>query len=110
MKYAVIVAFLIFSSFCSTAQNVLVIHYNTFFNTDNTIIWLDSLQGSEVIMVQINSDKTLKTANKNGIKRYPTIVIYKNDKEMYRFEADIMMKLNIPKDTIQYYINKLISF
>lgn len=87
------------------SQDIRVVEYNTEFNISNSVKWLDELDSCTVYRVIVSDDMTYKLTKKHNIVMYPTIVMYKDSIEVIRFEADIMMELNVPMDTIRYYIS-----
>jgi len=46
---------------------------------------------------------------KNKIKVLPTIIIFKDGEEIYRFEADLSFKMVATREELQEYINELIE-
>ena len=81
MKKLITILFLFLSSF-AYSQDVTVVHFN--------YKW-----------TQKNDYSKLKS-----IKSVPTIIIYKGDKPVARFEAGLSMKIEIPLDKLQEIVNR----
>ena len=83
---------------------VSVMHFNSEWNIDNNfdISVLKDCKKSEVIICE-NPD--LK--EKHKIRSVPTIIVFDEEQEVVRFEANIMMKLDVTKKDIQDEIKKI---
>jgi hypothetical protein len=79
-------------------------HFNSEWNIDNNfdISVLKDCKKSEVIICE-NPD--LK--EKHKIRSVPTIIVFDEEQEVVRFEANIMMKLDVTKKDIQDEIKKI---
>jgi hypothetical protein len=83
---------------------VSVIHFNSEWNADNNfdITVLKDCKKSDVVICH-NPD--LK--DKHKIKAVPTVIVFDEDEEVIRFEANIMMELEATKKDIQKEIDKI---
>ena len=83
---------------------VSVVHFNSEWNADNDfdITALKDCKKSDVVICH-NPD--LK--DKHKIKAVPTIIVFDEDEEVFRFEANIMMELDITIDDLQNAIDKI---
>ena len=83
---------------------VSVVHFNSEWNADNDfdITALKDCKKSDVVICH-NPD--LK--DKHKIKAVPTIIVFDEDEEVFRFEANIMMELEATKNDIQKEIDKI---
>ena len=92
---------------CGTAfGQVKVVHYNADWNKKNTVEWLDKLTDCDIKYIDIVEDPTVQ--KKQEIVVVPTIVIYKDGKEVERYQADISFTMKATREEIQNYINELL--
>ena len=85
-------------------SQVVVTHFNAEWNELNKTEWVDELEECEVTHVQCP-----KKIKKNKIKVLPTIIIFKDGEEIYRFEADLSFKMVATREELQEYVNELIK-
>ena len=83
---------------------VSVIHFNSEWNADNNFD-ISVLKDCDVDSVVICHNPKLK--EKHKIKSVPTIIVFDEEQEVVRFEANIMMKLDVTKKDIQDEIKKI---
>ena len=83
---------------------VSVIQFNSEWNADNNFD-ITVLKDCNVDSVIICHDPELQ--EKHKIKSVPTIIIFDEDNEVTRFEANIMMQLEATKKEIQKEIDKI---
>ncbi len=85
-------------------SQVSVMHFNSEWNIDNNfdISVLKDCKKSDVIICE---NPELK--EKHKIKSVPTIIVFDEEQEVVRFEANIMMKLDVTKKDIQDEIKKI---
>ena len=97
-----IVLALLISCF-SYGQDITTVHFNYKWNEGNTYNGLESLRNTKVqyAFVEDQSD-----AIKRSIKSVPTIVIYKNNSPVAKFEAGLNMEILVRLDSIQAIVNK----
>lgn len=95
---------LLFFGFGVCFGQVSVVHFNSEWNADNNfdITVLKDCKKSDVVICH-NPD--LK--EKHKIKAVPTIIVFDEDEEVVRFEANIMMELEATKKDIQKEIDKI---
>jgi len=102
MKNIILILSLFISSF-AFSQDVTVVHFNYQWNSHNGFKKLDNLKSAKVQYAYIeNQSKNLQ----ESIKSVPTIIIYKGDKPVARFEAGLSMKIEIPLDKLQEIVNR----
>ena len=102
MKNIILILFLSLSTF-AFSQDVTVVHFNYEWNSRNGFKKLDNLKSAKVQYAYIeNQSKNLQ----ESIKSVPTIIIYKGDKPVARFEAGLCMKIEIPLDKLQEIVNR----
>ena len=92
--------------FCigSCFGQVSVVHYNSEWNADNSFN-IDVLKDCEKLNVIICNNP--EEQEKYKIKSVPTIIIFDNNVEITRFEANILMKIEATFNEIQEKIDKV---
>ena len=99
---------IVFVLVCGGAfSQVVATHFNAKWNEHNKSDWVDSLVDCEITYVDIA--KSPKIQKKHKVTVVPTIIIFKDGEEMYRFESDVSFKLIATRKELQKYINKLIE-
>ena len=105
MKNIILILFLSLSTF-AFSQDVTVVHFNYEWNSRNGFKKLDNLKSAKVQYAYVESQsKSLR----ESIKSVPTIMIYKGDKPVARFEAGLSMKIEIELDKLQEIVNRHID-
>ncbi len=92
--------FCIGSCFCQ----VSVVHFNSEWNADNSL-YISELEDCEKSQVVICTSPEMK--EKHKIKSVPTIIIFDNDIEIERYEANIMMELEATQKEIQERVDRI---
>ena len=92
--------------FCigSCFGQVSVVHYNSEWNADNSLNleFLKDCEKSNIIICHNPEEQ-----EKHKIKSVPTIIIFDNNIEVFRFEANIMMKIEATFNEIQEKIDNV---
>jgi hypothetical protein len=83
---------------------VSVIHFNSEWNENNNFD-ISVLKDCDIDSVVICHNPELQ--EKHQIKSVPTVIIFDDDEEVKRFEANIMMELEATKKDIQKEIDKI---
>lgn len=105
MKNFILTLILFISSF-AFSQDITVVHFNYEWNSRNGFKKLDNLKSAKVQYAYVESQsKSLR----ESIKSVPTIIIYKGDKPVARFEAGLSMKIEIELDKLQEIVNRHID-
>ena len=88
---------------------VQVTQFNAEWNKTNEVPWLEKLTDCQTIsFVDINTQKELQKKHKIAV--IPTIIIFKDDVEVARFQADLSFKMVATKEEVQEEIdNQLMS-
>ena len=86
-------------------SQIKVIHFNAGWNKANDVEWFNKL--SDV------TKKTLSIDDEDIQKKYeifivPTIIVFDEDEEVKRFQADLSFEMVATKKEIQEYIDELI--
>ena len=95
---------------CGTAFSQIEIkQFNAGWNSANDVSWLQDLSDCETISyTDIGKDKEAQKEYKIAV--VPTIIIFKDGEEVYRFQADLSFKMVATKEEVQEEIdNQLMS-
>ena len=99
----VLVAIFFFCVGCCYGQ-VSVVHFNSEWKAENNfdVSVLKECTKSDVVICH-NPDMQ----DKHKIKAVPTVIVFDDEQEVIRFEANIMMQLEATKKDIQAEIDKI---
>jgi len=101
---------LFFILVCSDAfGQIQVAQFNAGWNKANEVLWVSKLGDCETISyVDISTNTELQKKHKIAV--IPTIIIFKDDIEVARFQADLSFKMVATKEEVQEEIdNQLMS-
>ena len=99
-----LVASFLLLSFTYQPEGKSVILFNASFNSQNDYNDFGKLYGARLYKVDIEDRPSLK--EKYNVTRIPTIIILRDGREMWRWEAGIDMKLHTHYMEIQETINR----
>ena len=107
-KFLLLVLFLISSILYSQdfPDGMVVVEFNASFNKSNEVAWLSKLSDCEVQRVDIAADS--RWASEYKIVVVPTLVVFNNNEEAKRFQANIMMSMEATKKEVQDAIDEII--
>ena len=105
--YLLVLLFILISG--SAFSQIKVIQFNAGWNKANEVAWINKLEDCETFMyIDINTQKELQKKHKIAV--IPTIIIFKDDVEVARFQADLSFKMVATKEEVQEEIdNQLMS-
>ena len=109
MKKFLLVILLLISSVCmgqDFSDGMVVVEFNASFNKTNEVAWLPKLSDCETQRVDIAADS--RWSKEYKIVVVPTIVIFNNNEEVKRFQANIMMTMEATKKEVQDAIDEII--
>ena len=88
---------------------IQVAQFNAEWNSVNEVSWINKLTDCKTISY-IDISKETEMAKKHKIAVIPTIIIFKDDEEVARFQADLSFKMIATKKEVQEEIdNQLMS-
>jgi hypothetical protein len=88
---------------------IQVSQFNAGWNSANEVAWVNDLEDCKTISYVDISEQT-KLAAKHKIAVIPTIIIFKDDVEVARFQADLSFKMVATREEVQEEIsNQLMS-
>jgi len=95
------------TKFCK--QEICVVEFNTYWNKDNSVSWLDSLANCGVTRVLIMDKQMLEDMQKKyKIQNVPTIIVF-NGIEVKRFQACLRFKIGATKKEVQEVIDEVLE-
>ena len=102
--------FLLLIPFTSIAQDfpdgMVAVEFNASFNKSNEVAWLSKLSDCETERVDITSDS--RWSKEYKVVVVPTIVIFNNNEEVKRFQANIMMTMEATFKEVQNSIDEIV--
>ena len=108
--YVVYVLIMVFVFISSTAFGQIEIkHFNAEWNKNNNVPWFMDLSDCKT-KGYVDVAKNTDAQTKYKIAVVPTIIIFKDDEEVARFQADLSFKMLATKEEVQEEIdNQLMS-
>ena len=99
--------FVLFSNF--TFAQIVVTHFNAGWNNANDVTWFMDLNDCKTKGF-IDVAKDVDAQKEHKIAVVPTIIIFKDGEEVFRFQADLSFKMVATKEEVQEEIdNQLMS-
>ena len=101
---------LILMFFCNSVfAQIQVSQFNAEWNSANGVDWVQDLSDCRTI-AYVDISSSPKLATKHKIAVIPTIIIFKDNVEVARFQADLSFKMVATKEEVQEEIdNQLMS-
>lgn len=99
-----LLASILLLSFTYQPEGKSVIEFNAGFNTKNGYKDLGKLTGAKLYRVDIEAKPSFK--DKYKIKSVPTLILFRDGVEMWRWEAGLDMKLHVHHLDVQDAINR----
>ena len=94
----------------ATAQDfpdgMVAVEFNASFNKSNEVVWLPKLADCAIERVDIAADS--RWSKEYKIVVVPTIVIFNNNEEVKRFQANIMMSMETTLKEVQNSIDEIV--
>lgn len=87
-------------------EGLCVVEFNAGFNSQNSVPWIEELTDCMGRRVDISSSPAEQADY--SIVVVPTIIIFNDGQEVKRYQANIMMELDVQKETIQEDIDEII--
>lgn len=83
-----------------------VVEFNASFNKTNEVTWLTKLTDCKTERVDITTDS--RWASEYKIVVVPTLVVFNNNEEVKRFQANIMMTMEATRKEVQDSVDEII--
>tara|TARA_Y100001938_G_scaffold133622_1_gene193199 strand:+ start:4182 stop:4544 length:363 start_codon:yes stop_codon:yes gene_type:complete len=107
-QYVIYILVMLMVFFASTAfGQITAMHFNAEWNKNNGVSWFMDLQECKTKSI-IDIAKQPKMSTKYKIAVIPTIIIFKDDEEVARFQADLSFKMVATKEEVQEEIDNII--
>ena len=100
----VLIMILVFTASTAYGQ-IKVIHFNAGWNSANDVEWFDKISDAGKKSLSIDDTEIQK---KYAIAIVPTIIVFDDDEEVKRFQADLSFKMAATREEVQDYIEELI--
>ena len=99
---------LLFVLLCGSASGqIQVAQFNAEWNAANEVDWVGKLTDCKTISyVDISTNPELQAKHKIAV--IPTIIIFKDDEEVARFQADLSFKMVATKKDVQEEIDNIL--
>ena len=105
--YLLVLFFMLISS--SAFSQIQVAQFNAGWNSANEVTWVNDLEDCKTISY-VDISKQADLASKHKIAVIPTIIIFKDEEEVARFQADLSFKMIATREEVQEEIsNQLMS-
>ena len=100
--YMLVLLLMLFAG--SVFGQIEIKHFNAGWNKANDVSWFMSLKDCETISYcDIGKDKEMQKEYKIAV--VPTIIIFKDEEEVARFQADLSFKMLATREEVQEEIN-----
>ena len=100
--YMLVILLMLFAG--TTFGQIEVKQFNAGWNSGNDVPWIMDLKDCETVgYYDISKDK--ETQKEYKIAVLPTIIIFKDDEEVARFQADLSFKMVATKEEVQEEID-----
>ncbi len=107
MKKLLILFLLPFTAMCQDfSSGMVAVEFNASFNKSNEVAWLPKLSDCKTERVDITTDS--RWASEYKIVVVPTIVVFNNNEEVKRFQANIMMSMEATLKEVQNSIDEIV--
>ena len=107
MKKLLILFLLPFTAMCQDfSDGMVAVEFNASFNKTNEVTWLSKLSDCKTQRVDITADS--RWSKEYKIVVVPTIVIFNNNEEIKRFQANIMMTMEATLKDVQNSIDEIV--
>jgi len=87
-------------------SGVCVVEFNASFNSSNSVDWLEDLSDCKGKRVDIVASPELQ--KKHKIVVVPTVIVFSDGEEVTRFQANILMQLEVSKNDVQEAVDEII--
>ena len=103
--YMLILFLMLFAG--NTFGQIEVKQFNAGWNSTNDVPWVHKLSDCETIAYyDIGKDKEMQKEYKIAV--VPTIIIFKDDEEVARFQADLSFKMLATREEVQEVVDEII--
>ena len=105
--YLLIILFMLLAG--TASSQITVKHFNAGWNDGNSVDWIMDLEDCDT-KGYVDIAKNPESQKEHKIAVVPTIIIFKDDEEVARFQADLSVKMVATREEVQEEIdNQLMS-
>ena len=101
--YMLIIVFTILAN--SAFSQITVKHFNAGWNDGNSVDWIMDLEDCDT-KGYVDIAKNPESQKEHKIAVVPTIIIFKDDEEVARFQADLSFKMVATREEVQEEIDE----
>ena len=106
-KIAYLFVFVFWLIITTVFGQIQVAQFNAEWNESNAVKWISELNDcSDISYVDINTEADM--AKKHKIAVIPTIIIFKDNEEVARFQADLSFKMVATRKEVQNKIDEIL--
>ena len=103
--FSVYILVLILMLVCGNAfGQIKVVEFNAGWNKINKVEWIKDLSDCDKDFIDVGKD--IESQKKYKIAVLPTIIIFKDDEEVKRFQADLSFKMSATRKEVQEAIDE----
>ena len=104
--FSIYVLTILLTLVCQTSfGQIQVVVFNASWNEANKVDWAYKLEDVETY-AYVDISKDMELQKKHKIAVVPTIIIFKDDEEVKRFQADLSFKMVATKEEVQEEIDE----
>ena len=92
----------------SSYAQVKVIQFNAGWNKANNVSWCSSKTLNDCQVYYIDIAKSPDKQKKYEVVVVPTIIVFKDGREVERYQADLSFKMAATREEVQDYIDELV--
>ena len=106
--FSVYILTILLTLICKTSfGQIQVVVFNAAWNEANEVKWAYELEDVQTYSY-IDVSKDMELHKKHKIAVVPTIIIFKDDEEVARFQADLSFKMVATREEVQEEINDIL--
>jgi nitrate/TMAO reductase-like tetraheme cytochrome c subunit len=104
--YMLVILFMLVAS--TAFGQVNVVQFNANWNKTNDVEWCTSKKLNDCKVSYIDIGENPDAQKKYEVVVVPTIIIFNNNEEVKRFQADLSFKMTATREELQEYIDELL--
>ena len=104
--FSVYLLIILFTILAGTSYGqIKVVQYNAEWNKDNSADWINKLTDVKT-KAYVDIGKDMEAQKKYKISVVPTIIVFKDNEEVARFQADLSFKMVATREEVQEEIDE----
>ena len=105
--YILIILFMLVAG--TSFGQIKVIQYNAEWNEINDVEWCTSKQLTDCKVSYVNISENSEAQKKHSVVVVPTIIIFNENEEVKRYQADLSFKIITTRKELQEYIDEILA-